>query len=53
MGCIMMRKCLQVCTRVRTTNGMKKIKDVEIGDTLLDGNGAGVLCLATNPLTAT
>jgi NAD(P)H-dependent glutamate synthase small subunit len=49
MGCIMMRKCLESDTRVRTSTGIKRVADVQIGDYLFDGNNRKVLCTGTAP----
>ena len=46
MGCIMMRKCLEENTLVRTTSGIKKVKNVNIGDALYDADDREVLCTA-------
>ena len=44
MGCIMMRKCLEENTQVRTTTGVKPISQVTVGDTLYDAEDCPVLC---------
>lgn len=48
LGCIMMRKCLDPSTIVRTSTGTKAIQDVNIGDVLLNENHLPVLCLAVD-----
>ncbi|KAM0224676.1 hypothetical protein ACHAQD_002257 [Fusarium lateritium] len=50
MGCVFMRKCLEVSTLVRTSEGPKPISDINIGDTLYDPNDNPVLCLAVAPI---
>lgn len=48
LGCIMMRKCLDPSTIVRTSTGTKAIQDVNVGDVLLNENHLPVLCLAVD-----
>lgn len=48
MGCIMMRKCLASETLVRTTSGLKQVKDVAIGDYLYGADDTPVLCIGAN-----
>lgn len=45
-----MRKCLSPDTVVRTTAGVKKVADVQIGDYLYDANDIPVLCTATGAI---
>lgn len=48
MGCIMMRKCLASDTLVRTTQGLKKVKDVSVGEYLYGADNTPVLCIGAN-----
>lgn len=48
MGCIMMRKCLASDTLVRTTEGLKEVRDVSIGDYLYGADDEPVLCIGAN-----
>lgn len=45
-----MRKCLHVDTLVRTSDGVQKISDINVGDMLYDEHDRPVLCTAVAPV---